>query len=352
MTAPLGFGIVGCGMIARFHVRALAEVRGARVVGLQSRSPEAARKLADEFGLDVPCVGDVDALLRLPGLDAVIVCTPSGAHLDAAVAAARVGKHVVVEKPLEITTARCDRIIEACDAAGVQLCTIFPSRFADANVALKAAVEVGRFGRLTVAETTCKWWRSQEYYDRGGWRGTLHLDGGGALMNQAVHNVDLLLWLMGPAEAVTGFTATLAHERIEVEDSAVAAVRFRSGALGVILAATSIHPGFPKTIALHGDRGSAVVEQEDVVTWTFADDRPEDAGLRARFARKTGATGGASDPGAISHEYHARQLRDFVAAVREGRPASVDGREGRRSVELITALYESARTGRTVRLPQ
>src|SRR5438309_182070 len=226
---------------------------------------------------------------------------PSGAHLEPAVAAAEAGKHVVVEKPLEITAERCDRIIEACDKKRVKLCTIFPSRFADANVTLKAAVDAGRFGRLTLGETTCKWWRTQEYYDQGGWRGTMALDGGGALMNQAIHNVDLLLWMMGPATHVTGFTALLAHQRIEVEDTAVGCLRFQSGALGVILATTSVHPGFPKTIAIHGDRGSAVIEQEDVLQWTFNPELPEDKAVRERFAQKVGASGGSSDPAAISH---------------------------------------------------
>src|SRR5204862_4161285 len=188
---------------------------------------------------------------------------------EPAVAAAEAGKHVVVEKPLEVTLERCDRILEACDRKGVKLCTIFPSRFADSNLALKSAVDAGRFGRLTLGETTCKWWRSQEYYDKGGWRGTWALDGGGALMNQAIHNVDLLLWMMGPATHVSAFTALLAHERIEVEDTAVACVRFASGALGVIEATTSVFPGLPKTIALHGNRGSVVIEQEDVLRWDF-----------------------------------------------------------------------------------
>src|SRR5207249_156719 len=211
---------------------------------------------------------------------------PSGAHMESAVAAAEAGKHVVVEKPLEITVERCDRIIGACQKNGTQLCTIFPSRFADANRTLKAAVDAGQFGRLTLGETTCKWWRSQEYYDRGGWRGTWALDGGGALMNQAIHNVDLLLWIMGPATHVTAFTGLLAHERIEVEDTAVACVRFASGALGVIEATTSVFPGLPKTIALHGDRGTAVVEQEDILRWEFHPEVPEDKAVRERLAQK------------------------------------------------------------------
>src|SRR5204862_3689969 len=262
-------------------------------------------------------------------------------------AAASAGKHVVVEKPLEITPDRCDRIIDACDKNKTKLRTIFPSRFADSTATRKAAVEAGRFGRLPLGETTCKWWRTQEYYDKGGWRGTWKLDGGGALMNQAIHNVDLLLWLMGPVTHVTGFTATLAHERIEVEDTAVACLRFASGALGVIQATTSVHPGLPKTIAVHGDRGTAVIEQDDVLRWELTPETAEDRAVKERFAQKVGASGGSSNPAAISHVGHARQLADFVRAVQTGAAPLVDGREGRKAVEVIQAGYESARTGRT-----
>ena len=206
-------------------------------------------------------------------------------------------------------------------------------------------MDAGRFGRLTLGETTCKWWRPQSYYDEGGWKGTQALDGGGALMNQAIHNVDLLLWLMGPVTHVSGFTATLAHERIEVEDTAVACLRFANGALGVIQATTSVHPGLPKTIAVHGDRGTAVIEQDDVLRWDFTPETAEDRAVKERFAQKVGASGGASNPAAISHVGHARQLADFVQAVRTGGKPLVDGREGRRSVEVIEAIYRSARDG-------
>ena len=270
--------------------------------------------------------------------------------MEPAVAAAEAGKHVVVEKPLEVTLERCDRIIGACERHGVKLCTIFPSRFADANSTLKAAIDAGRFGRLTLGETTCKWWRTQAYYDQGGWRGTMALDGGGALMNQAIHNVDLLSWMMGPVTHITGFTALLAHERIEVEDTAVACLRFASGALGVIQATTSVHPGYPKTIAIHGDHGSAVIEQEDVVRWDFTPETAEDRAIKERFAKKVSASGGASDPAAISHVYHARQLGDFVRAIETGKKPLVDGREGRKAVEIILGVYEAAATGRTVEL--
>jgi UDP-N-acetyl-2-amino-2-deoxyglucuronate dehydrogenase len=348
---PLGFAIVGCGMIARFHVRALGEVAGTRVAALVTRTPASAEKLIAETGLPAtPVFTNLAEALKRPDIDVVVVTTPSGAHLEPAVAAASAGKHVVVEKPLEITPERCDRVIEACDRNRVKLCTIFPSRFHDANTTLKQAVDAGRFGRLTLGETTCKWWRSQAYYDEGGWKGTQALDGGGALMNQAIHNVDLLLWIMGDATHVSGFTATLGHERIEVEDTAVACLRFKNGALGVIQATTSVFPGLPKTIAVHGDKGTAVIEQEDILRWDFAEPTSADAKVNERFAQKVGASGGSSDPKAISHEGHARQLADFVRAIRTNTAPLVDGREGRKAVALICAIYESMRTGKVVTL--
>ena len=346
----LGFAIVGCGMIARFHAQALGTIPDTRVTALVTRNPANAEALNKSAGIDCPIYTELVTALKRPDVQVVIVTTPSGAHMEPAVAAAAAGKHVVVEKPLDITLERCDQIIDACDRHGVKLCTIFPSRFGDANQALKAAVVAGRFGCLTLGETTCKWWRPQSYYDEGGWKGTRALDGGGALMNQAIHNIDLLTWLMGPVSHISGFTATLAHERIEVEDTAVGCLRFASGALGVIQAATSVHPGLPKTIAIHGSSGTAVVEQEDVLRWDFTPELPEDVTLRARFAQRVGASGGASNPAAISHVGHARQLSDFVRAIRTDTLPLIDGREGRKAVEIILALYRSAVSGRVVEL--
>jgi UDP-N-acetyl-2-amino-2-deoxyglucuronate dehydrogenase len=346
----LGFAIVGCGMIARFHARALADVPGTRLLALVSRNPANARAVADSAGVSCDIHTELGPVLKRRDIQVVTVTTPSGAHLEPAEAAARAGKHVVVEKPLEITLERCDRIIRACEESGVQLCTIFPSRFGDANQTLKKAIDAGRLGRLTLGETTCKWWRPQSYYDEGGWKGTRALDGGGALMNQAIHNVDLLSWMMGPVTHVSGFTATLAHERIEVEDTAAACLRFAGGALGIIEATTSVHPGYPKTIAIHGDRGSVVVEQEDVLRWDLSPETAEDAAIRARFARKVGASGGSSNPAAISHVGHARQLADFVRAIETGSRPLIDGREGRKAVAIILAIYRSAEAGKTIQL--
>jgi len=352
MAAHL-FGIIGCGMIAEYHARAINEIPGARVAAAYSRSAANGSKIAALAGGDCRVFDDLDALLALPELDVVCVCTPSGAHRDAAVKAAGAGKHVVVEKPLEVTLGRCDAIVRACDAAGVRLATIFPSRFSPANLALKGAIDAGRFGRLTLGETHVKWWRTQAYYDSGGWRGTWGLDGGGALMNQAIHNVDLLQWLMGPVESVRAVTATLAHDRIEVEDTAVAAVRFRNGALGSIVAATSAHPGLKKRTEIHGDLGSARVEQDDLTLWSFATSAPGDDQVLAAIDRPGGksSNAGASDPRGIDHAGHRLQLADFLRAIDAGRPACVDGVEGRASVEIIRAVYRSAATDVAVPLP-
>jgi UDP-N-acetyl-2-amino-2-deoxyglucuronate dehydrogenase len=346
-----GFGLIGCGMIAEFHTKAINEIPGASVVAAYDPVAPRAEKIAGMAEGRCQTYDDLDKMLAHPGLDVVCVCTPSGAHRDPAVQAARTGKHVVVEKPLEITLPRCDAIIEACDAAGVRLCTIFPSRLTPANLRLKEAIDGGRFGRLTLGDTYVKWWRTQEYYDSGGWRGTWALDGGGALMNQAVHNVDLLYWFMGDVESIVAQTATLAHLRIEVEDTAVASLRFKNGALGVIEAATSAYPGLLKRTEIHGDRGSARVEQDDITLWDFQEKVPSDNEVFAAMAGATGRSAGASDPRDITHIGHRDQLTDFLQAIDQGRLPVVDGREGRKSVEIIRAIYQSAGSGQVVKLP-
>ena len=345
---PIGFGLVGCGMISNFHAQAVARIRGAKIVACyDSYAPSAAR-----FGEAQGCTvfAKMAEMLDDPRVDIVTVCTPSGAHRDPAVAAANAGKHVVVEKPLEITLKRCDAIINACRKNKVKLCTIFPSRFSPTNQALKSALDAGRFGRLTLGDAYTKWWRTQEYYDSGGWRGTWKLDGGGACMNQAIHSIDLLYSCMGDVVEVTGATATLAHKRIEVEDVGVATLRFRNGALGVIEATTSAYPGMLKRMEIHGTQGTAIVEEDSILSWEFQKRRQHDAALRKKFA-KTTTGGGAADPAAISYVGHMRQLQDFIKAVRTGSEPLVDGEEGRKSVEIILAIYQSAWSGKRVTLP-
>ncbi|MBN2022836.1 MAG: Gfo/Idh/MocA family oxidoreductase [Pirellulales bacterium] len=345
----IGLGIIGCGMIADFHAKAIADVPGAKLVACYDKIPAAADRLAHATGCRA--YYDLDAMLRDPKIHAVTIGTPSGAHMEPAVAAARAGKHVIVEKPLEITLRRCDKIIAECDKAGVVLSTIFPSRFHQTSVEFKKAIDKGRFGRLTAGDAYVKWYRTQAYYDSGAWRGTWEFDGGGALMNQAIHSVDLLLWFMGPVEEVRAQTALLAHERIAVEDHAVAALRFANGALGVIEASTAVYPGFLKRIEIHGTAGSAVMEEEDFVKWEFAKKKPQDKAVHAKMAKRRGGGGGAADPAAIGHHGHARQFKNVIAAINKGVKPLIDGPEGRRSVEVILATYKAAETGRAVRLP-
>ena len=346
---PVGFGIIGCGMIAKFHARAIRDIKGAKLVGCYNRTLDKAQALADEFGGDPTT--DLASLLARPDIDIITICTPSGAHMEPAIAAAKAGKHVIVEKPLDVTLKRCDAMIAACQKAGVQLGTIFPSRFHKSSQLLKRAVDEGRFGQLTLGDAYVKWYRTQAYYDSGAWRGTWQLDGGGALMNQAIHSVDLLLWLMGPAVEVTAHTALLAHERIEVEDTAVATIRFANGALGVIEATTAAFPGSLKKIEISGSQGMAVLEEESIIKWDFAKMNKRDAQLLDEMKNRTKTGGGAADPAAIGHHAHAELFREFLKAIKDGTSPRLDGHEGRRSVELILAIYKSAKSGKTVKLP-
>ncbi len=344
----IGIGIVGCGMIANFHAKAIADAAGAHLVGCASRRPEPAQAFGEKYG----CRGfdSIEAMIADPEVNAVSICSPSGAHLDPALAAAAAGKHVIVEKPLEITTERCDQIIKACDDNDVRLAVTFQSRFHESSKLMKKAIDEGRFGKVTMGDAYVKWFRSQEYYDSGAWRGTWDLDGGGALMNQAIHSVDLLLWLMGPVAEISAMTATMTHERIEVEDVAVATLRFTNGALGVIEATTTAYPGALKRIEISGSHGTAVLEEEDIHTWQFAEETAEDEKIRTEMAGKTETGGGAADPSAIGHHGHTMLFEEVVASITENRPSLLDGHEGRRSVEVIRGIYESAQTGKIVKL--
>ncbi len=258
---------------------------------------------------------------------------------------------MIVEKPLEITLKRCDQIIRECEKNKVKLSAIFPSRFHRSSVEMRRAVDGGRFGRLTLGEAYVKWYRTQAYYDSGAWRGTWELDGGGALMNQAIHSVDLLTWFMGPVVEITAHAGLLAHQRIAVEDTAVATLKFKNGALGVIEATTAAYPGYLKRIEVHGSEGSAAMVEEDIAAWDFAKKGRGDAAIHKRMAESTSTAGGASDPAAIGHHGHTEQFRDVLAAIRENRRPAVDGPEGRRSVEIILGIYKAAETGQTVKLP-
>lgn len=315
MTAELGFGIVGAGMAARFHARAIADASGARLAAISRSDAPRVEEAAAEFG--VPCEASLEALLARGDVDAVCLCTPSGQHAEQAIAAARAGKHVLVEKPIALTLADADAIIAACRDAGVRLGVAFQRRTEPAHRALHDAIRAGELGDLVLGTATVPYFRPQSYYDSAAWRGTWSLDGGGALMNQGIHLVDLLLWLMGGEAEVVGASGGAVGHDIEVEDCVVAALRFSSGARGTIVATTAAAPGFPHRIEIYGARSGATID---------------------------GDVAGSSPTG-IGHLGHTLLLQDFVGAIREGRDPLVNGLEGRRSLALVLAIYEAAGLG-------
>ncbi|MBN1418352.1 MAG: Gfo/Idh/MocA family oxidoreductase [Planctomycetes bacterium] len=347
--ATYGFGIIGCGMIAEFHARAIQAIRGAKLVACHDVDRARAEKLAATFGCDP--FDDLDAFLAHAHLDIVTIGTPSGAHLDPAIRAIRARKHAIVEKPLEITLGRCDRMIREADRRKVALAGIFPSRFGEGVGTVKRAIASGRFGRLTLGDATVKWYRTQQYYDSGGWRGTWDLDGGGALMNQSIHTVDLVQWLMGPIAEVNAVMDCLIHKRIEVEDAAVAAIRYRSGAIGFFEGTTAAYPGLPKEIHVSGEKGTAMLRDDAITFWKFERETRNDDRIRQAFAPGKGPGAGAADPKAISFVGHQRQFEEFLGALRRGEKPLVDGREARKAVEIIIGIYLSAIAGRPATFP-
>ncbi len=343
----LGFGIIGCGVIAPFHAKGIQSAKGAKLVAVADIIPEKAQRLAEEYSTEedgpVAWYKDYQDLLRRDDIHVVCICTPSGMHANTAVDAAQAGKHVLTEKPMAITLPQLDRMIAACRKAGVKLGTIFQRRTYESSRQIKHAIEQGKLGKLVLGDAYLKYYRTQEYYNGASWRGTWELDGGGALMNQGVHGVDLLQWLMGGVERVYARAAALVHD-IEVEDTAVAVVRYKSGALGVIEGATSVYPGLETRLEIHGEKGTVILEEQTIKRWSLIDEEEPGSGAAAPAEE----AGGSSDPAAIASVGFMRQIQDMVDAVREDREPLVSGEEGRKAVEIILAIYESARTGQEV----
>lgn len=342
---PLNFAVIGAGNIGKIQAEALRHIPEARITVVCNLGEAAGRALAEKQG--AIWVADFREAVARDDVDVVTICTPSGTHGEIAVAAARAGKHLLVEKPIEITLARIDQILQAVKQAGVVLACVFPLRFTQGVHYAKAALAAGRLGRLTLADVYVKWFRPQSYYN-GNWRGTWQSDGGGALMNQAIHTIDLMQWLAGPVESVMAHTATLAHT-MQTEDTASALLRFQNGALGVIQGATSCWPGDRARVELHGDRGTIVLEEGRIVLWKLADAAPGEE--EAMLALEQAQGSGAADPTAIGYEMHRRQIVDLIDAIRQGRSPEIEGVEARRSVEIILAIYFAASQQRLVTLP-
>lgn len=336
------FGIIGAGMIGQFHGKAIEAMADGELHSVFDLRAEAAAKLADQFGAKP--YSDLDEFLADEELQVVTVGTPSGAHLDPSMAALSAGKHVICEKPLEVTPERIDMMINTAEENKVTLAAVLNRRFHPAMDAFKAATEGGRFGKLTSASAYVKWYRDQAYYDSAAWRGTWQLDGGGALMNQAIHTIDALLYLAGPVASVQANTACLTHTDIEVEDTAVAIVEFANGARGVIEGSTSnwSKDGHPARVQLCGDKGSVFLADESFEIWDFAEEQPSDAEVHSTMMKGSEGGIGANDPTAINFDGHQKNFEEVVAAIAEGREPSVNALEARKAVALICAIYESA----------
>jgi len=337
----IGFGIVGGGMIGAVQAAAIRQINGARLLAVCGRNEKKASEFAAKFG--IAGYTDYGKFLQHPGLQIINVCTPSGTHAELGIRAAETGKHVLVEKPIEINLERADALIAACDKAGVKLGVIFQSRFLPAVQRIKQAIDEGRLGKLMLGDALVKWYRAPEYYAPGSWRGTLAMDGGGALINQAIHTIDLLRWMMGPAELAFAMKTALRYPHIEAEDTLVGTVKFQNGALGVVQAATSAKPGFKRRLEISGERGSVILDGDSISVWAVD-------GEDANLGEAEQLTDGSANPAAISNEGHRRQIEDMMRAVIENRAPMIDGREGRKSLELVVSLYAAANENKPVKL--
>ncbi len=347
MTNPvdLGVGIIGTGLSATMHVQALASVPGVRVLAVAGTTPEKAAEFATRYQIPHAVVGG-EKLLALPGIDAIHLCTPPFAREEYVRMAAAKGVHVLIEKPMARTLAEADRIIAVCREAGITLGALFQFRFTPLPRQIKHDLEAGKLGHIFLADCYAKWWREPAYYAGSSWRGRRDLEGGAVLINQAIHSIDLLQWLAGPVREVAGRVATAVHQ-IEMEDVAAATFTFASGAFGVFEASTATYPGYAERIELHGERGSLILNQgQGIAEWHLKDSEPE------RVVAADQRNDASRDPSKMSLVGHVAEFTDFYAALREGRAPAIDGREGRKALEIVEAIQRSSdQEGRPVRLP-
>jgi UDP-N-acetyl-2-amino-2-deoxyglucuronate dehydrogenase len=332
------FGIVGTGLIADFHARAIQSLPDTKLVGIAGRTYEKAIKLADKYFCKA--YDDYKEMMADPGIDIITIATASGAHLEPALEAARLGKHVICEKPLEITLERIDKMIEAHDEARTHLGGIFNFRYNESVKVLKEAVTRGRFGTITYAAVYVPWWRNESYYTDS-WHGTLDMDGGGALMNQSIHMIDMLQYLMGPVKSLHAYKSTLVHN-IEAEDTAAAVLKFKNNALGFIYGTTASWPGQFRRLEITGSKGTAILVENSFKVWQFAEEMEEDKEILKKYGEIEGG-GGVSDPAAIQFEPHARNIAAFIQSIEDNQPFEIDGPEARKSVEIVLAIYKSAK---------
>ena len=345
----LGFGIIGAGAIAPFHAEAIANLNEATLVGICDVVEERARYLAEKFNAKMWCT-DFRKLLEREDVDVVNLCLPPSFNEKIVSEAAKVRKHVIVEKPMALNVEQANSMISSCREANVKLGVIFPCRFSEDTRRIKKIIDEGKLGRLFMGNAFTNWFRTKEYYENASWRKTWAGQGGGVLMNQAIHSIDLLQWYMGPVRSIYGLMDTFLHD-IEVEDSAVAILKFENGAMGVIQGTTAAFPGFPRRIEIFGERGSVVLKVHFLELLAIVGSDMEINGdLRQDYVDKRPGDC-SSGPVHLTSEYHRLQIEDFIKAIKEDRRPFVDGEEGKKSLEIIQAIYQSAREGKTVELP-
>ena len=353
IKSKYGFGIVGCGMIGNYHAQAIHAMKGGELKCVFDIRNENAEKLALAYGVE--SYSDIKRFLSHPGLDVVTIGTPSGLHLEPTLQAAEAGKHVICEKPLEVTLERIDKMIKVCKKNGVVLAGVHPRRFFESVKTFKRAIEKKRLGKITMADAYIKWFRTQQYYDSGDWRGTWKFDGGGALMNQSIHTIDQLYHLVGDVKSVCAYASQIAHKRIEVEDIAVAILKFKNGAMGVIEGSTSCFSELGHGAEVHvcGTEGSIFMKDNSFKVWDFKKKLPSDKKIIEKYGEKVGAVGvGAADPNAISYVDHQKVFENTIQSIKRGTEPAINGKEARKSVEIILAIYQSALAGgKEVKLP-
>jgi predicted dehydrogenase len=340
--------VIGTSVVGHTHVKVLSQLENTTLVAVCDHNPERAAAALQRHGITgVPIYQDELEMHAKHQLDVVNIATPSGKHMQSAMIAFERNVNVIVEKPLEIRIERIDQMIETAKKHNAKLAYISQNRWQEANRALKSAVDEGRFGRVAYAACFTPWYRPDEYYVKGGWRGTWQIDGGGAIMNQSIHNIDLLQWMVGPVQRVSAYAATRVHTHIEVEDTLSASIKFASGAFGTIMGTTAMFPGSPARIEIGGENGTAVSEA-GLKIYKFRDERPADQELLDRVNATAGnlvrGAGAAAD---IGVELHARNIESILASWDAGQEAETSGEEGRKSVSIINALYESAKTDGT-----
>jgi len=344
-NGKFGFGIVGCGVIGPTHANGIvANNDVAELIAVADVDESKAKKMAEDFKCNL-YYRDYRDLLKNKDIDIVNICTPSGLHGEVVIEAAKAGKHVIVEKPLEVTLKKCDAAINACRKNNVKMAVIFQRRTFESSKILKKAIEDKRLGKMILGDAYLKYYRSPEYYKSAGWRATWELDGGGALMNQGIHGIDLINWLMGGISSVYAYCETKARD-IKVEDTAVVLVRYKNGALGVIEGTTSIFPGLATRFEISGDKGTVVMEEQSFIKWEIQGETEKpDIGKKEKV-------GGSSDPKAITNVGHAAQIRDMIEAIKNNREPLVNGEEGKKAVKVILAIYESSRRKKEVKISE